>query len=129
MKFEVLDKREEREGMIFKKSVYLAQTRIELSDEEFEALKSMAKTKEWKLYPVGDYPFTSSHSTAVNLDVFYSWAKKGGGVFKHGIRTATPEHRNLMIEERKDVAITVKDVIAARLDALESSDDDESIEL
>ena len=129
MKFEVFNKREEREGMLRKKTVYCARTRIELTDEEFEALASMAKSKEWKLYPLGEYPLTTTQSIDAYLETFYSWTKKQKGVLEHGIRASTPEHRNLMISERKEIAITVKNVIAARLDAMQSTDDDESEEL
>lgn len=129
MKFEVLDKCEEREGLIIKKPVYLATTRIELTDEEFEALAAMATSKEWKLYPVGDWPYTDTTSRDIYLGVFYDWCKKEQGVIAHGVRAATPEHRDMMISDRKEVALTVKNVITARLNALQSSDEDESVEL
>ena len=129
MKLEVLNKAEKREGLLIKKSVYTATTRIEMTDEEFEALESMAKSKEWKLYPVGTYPFTATQNIDAYLETIYAWSKKQRGVINHGLRTATPEHRNMVIEERKEVALTVKAVINARLDALQGSDDDETIEL
>lgn len=129
MKFEVFNKREEREGLVFKKPVYCATTRIELTDEEFEALASMAKSKEWKMYPVGNYPVNETRSVEMRLEVFYAWCKKEQGVLEMGVRTNTPEHRKLMIEEVKEVASTVKNVLTARLDAMQGSDDDESVEL
>lgn len=128
MQFEVTDKREEREGLLIKKPVYLAHIAIRLNDEEFDALSSMAKSKEWKMYPLGEIAWGDGHRRDVSMDMFYGWAKKTHA-FEHRIRTNLPENRELQISELKDVASTLKQVLAARLSALSASDEDETIEI
>lgn len=128
MRFEVTDKREERSGMIIKKPVYLAQAAIHLTDEEFDALKSMASAKEWKMYPLGEIAITDNHRREVSMEMFFGWAKKTK-VFDKGIRTALPEERELQISEMKELASTLKQVLEARLSALQTSDEDVAIEI
>lgn len=128
MRFEVTGKREERSGFIIKKPVYIARAEIHLTDDEFDALKSMASSKQWKLYPLGEINLTDKHRTEVSMDMFYTWAKKTK-VFSKGIRTSLPEERELQITEVKELASTAKQVIEARLTALNSSDEDVAIEI
>ena len=128
MRFEVTDKREEREGLIIKKPVYLARTRIHLTDTEYDALKSMVGSKEWKLYPLGEIQLTDKIRREVSMEMFFSWAKKTK-TFEKAIRTPLPEDRELQISEVKDMASTLKQVLEARLTALEASDEDVEIEI
>ncbi len=128
MRFEVTDKREERRGLVFKKPYYLARATIHLTDEEFEALNSMATSKEWKMYPLGDVPLGDKHRREVTMEMFFSWAKKTG-TFEIGIGSALPEERELGITEVKGVATTLKQVLEARLSALSTSDEDVAVEI
>lgn len=128
MRFEVTDKREERTGLVFKKPVYLARTEIHLTDDEFDALKSMATSKEWKLYPLGEMTITDNHRREVPMEMFYSWAKRTK-TFSKNIRTSLPEGREMQITEAKEVASTLKQVLEARLSALQTTDDDIAIEI
>lgn len=128
MRFEVTDKREERSGMIIKKPVYLARISIHLTDEEFDALKSMAGAKEWKMYPLGEIAIGEKHRREVSMDMFYTWAKKTK-TFETSVRTTLPEERELQISEVKEVASTLKQVLEARLSALQTSDEDVAIEI
>ena len=128
MQFEVIDKREERSGLIIKKPVYLACTRIHLTDEEYDALQSMAGSKEWKMYPLGEMQITDKIRREVSMEMFYGWAKKTK-TFEKGIRTALPEGRELQISEVQDIASTLKQVLEARLTALNASDEDVTIEI
>lgn len=128
MKFEVVGKREERTGMIIKKPVYLAECLIHLTDEEFDALKDMAPTKQWKMYPLGEITIGDRHRTEVSMEMFYSWAKKTK-VFSYKIRTALPEERELQISEVMELASTAKQVLQARISALNTSDEDMAIEI
>lgn len=123
MQFEVTDKREEREGIIFKKPVYLVQANIHLDDAEFEALKSMAKGKEWAEYPLGEIQITEKHRRPVTMKMCFQWAEKTKS-FKKGIRTNLPEDRELQIVEVREIATTLKQVLEARLSALNASDED-----
>lgn len=123
MQFEVTDKREEREGLIFKKPVYLARANIHLNDEEFEALQSMAKAKEWREYPLGEIQVTPKIRQTVTMSMCLAWAKKTK-TFSKGIRTQLPEERELQASEVREVAGNLKQVLEARLSALNASDED-----
>lgn len=123
MQFEVTDKREEREGFILKKPVYLARARIHFNDDEFAALQSMAKSKEWQEYPLGEVQITAKHRTQVTMNMVFSWAKKTR-IFDKGIRTNLPEDREVQIVEVREVATNLKQVLDARLSALNASDED-----
>lgn len=128
MRFEVTGKREERTGFIFKKPIYLASTEIHLTDDEFQALKSMSKTKQWRMYPLGEVTVNDQIRQEFTMDVAFSRAKKTKIITKN-IRTALPEERERQILEMKDVASNLKQVLEARLASLEASDDDFSIEI
>ena len=123
MQFEVTDKREEREGIIFKKPVYLARANIHLNDEEFDALQSMAKSKEWREYPIGEIQVTPKIRQTVTMSMCLAWAKKTK-TFSKGIRTQLPEERELQVSEVREVAGNLKQVLQARLSALSASDED-----
>lgn len=128
MQFEVTDKKETREGLLIKKPVYLAHVAIRLNDEEFEALSSMAKSKEWKMYPLGEIALGDKHRRNVSMEMFFSWAKKSHA-FEIGVRTPLPEDREMQISDLKEVASNLKQVLEARLTALNASDEDETIEI
>ena len=128
MRFEVTNKKEERSGFIIKKPIYLARASIQLNDEEFEALEAMAKTKDWKMYPLGEVPIGDKHRREVTMEMFYSWAKKTKS-FDLNIRTPLPEAREMSISEVKEVASTLKQVLEARLSALSTSDEDIAVEI
>lgn len=123
MQFEVTNKHEDREGLIFKKPVYLAQANIHLNDEEFEALQSMAKTKEWGEYPLGEIQVTPKHRQTVTMSMCLAWAKKTK-TFSKNIRTPLPEDRELQVSEVREVAGNLKQVLEARLSAMNTSDED-----
>jgi len=123
MQFEVTDKCEEREGIIFKKPVYLARANIHLNDEEFDALQSMAKSKEWREYPIGEIQVTPKIRQTVTMSMCLAWAKKTK-TFSKGIRTQLPEERELQVSEVREVAGNLKQVLQARLSALSASDED-----
>lgn len=128
MRFEVTNKKEERSGFIIKKPIYLARASIQLNDEEFEALEAMTKTKDWKMYPLGEVPIGDKHRREVTMEMFYSWAKKTKS-FDLNIRTPLPEAREMSISEVKEVASTLKQVLEARLSALSTSDEDIAVEI
>lgn len=128
MRFEVTDKREERQGLIIKKPFYLARTSIILTDEEYDALASMVKSKDWKMYPLGEIQLTDKIRREVSMEMFFSWAKKTKS-FDKSIRTPLPEARELEITELKDLASTLKQVLEARLSALNTSDEDVAVEI
>ena len=123
MQFEVTNKREEREGLIFKKPVYLARTHIHLSDEEHEVLQNMGKDREWAEYPLGEFQMTPKHRRPFSMSMAQSWSKKTKSI-ELGIRTGLPEDREMQIREARDIATNLKQVLAARLSALNSSDED-----
>lgn len=123
MQFEVINRREEREGFIFKKPVYLAQTNIHLNDDEFEALQSMAKSKEWSAYPLGERQISPKFRQKFTLVACYGLAAKTK-VAKMNIRASLPEERELQISEARDIATNLKQVLEARLSALNASDED-----
>lgn len=128
MQFEVTDKREEREGLLIKKPVYLARAAVRLTDEEFEALESMAKSKEWAMYPLGEVAIGNRHRRNVSMEMFHNWARKTHS-FELNIRSPLPDDREMQISELKDVASNLKQVLEARLTALNASDEDETIEI
>lgn len=128
MKLEVTGKREEKTGFVFKKPIYLARAEIHLTDEEFEALKSMVTSKQWKMYPLGEMTLTDKIRREVSMDMLYTWAKKTK-TFSKGIRTPLPEEREMQIVEVREIASTLKQVLEARLSAMNSSDDDVAIEI
>jgi hypothetical protein len=123
MQFEVTNKHEQREGLIMKKTVYLGRANIHLNDEEFEALQSMAKSKEWAEYPLGDIQVTPKIRQTVTMSMCLAWAKKTKS-FEKGIRTHLPEDRELQIAEVREVATNLKQVLEARVSALNASDED-----
>ena len=124
MKFEVTDKHEKSEGLVFKKTIYYCNIRVELSDEEFEALESMAKDKNWKNYLVGNYMLDPTRDIEMRLETFYNWVKKEKGVWNSSGRSDSPEMRQLKIANVKEIAGTVKDILDTRLSALAQSDED-----
>ncbi|WP_420860326.1 hypothetical protein [Algirhabdus cladophorae] len=128
MRFEVTGKSEERVGFIFKKPIYCARTEIHLTDDEFEALKSMASTKQWRMYPLGEISIGEKIRREFPMEMAYSWAKKTKSI-SNNVRTALPEERELQISEMKELASNLKQVLEARLSSLEASDDDVAIEL
>ena len=71
MKFEVTDKREQSEGLVFKKKIYYCNIRVELNDEEFETLAELAKEKDWQLYELGEWMIDSTRSIDVTIDTFF----------------------------------------------------------
>ena len=128
MRFEVTDKREEKTGFLFKKPIYLARVALHLSEEEFEALKSMASQKDWQMYPLGEMNITKKHRREVTVEMAFSWAKKTR-IFSKAIRTPLPEDRELQIDEFKEIGANLKQVIEARVNALSASDEDVVVEL
>lgn len=128
MQFEVTNKHEERTGLIVKKPIYLARVSIHLTDDEFDALQSMAKTPDWKLYPLGEITVGQKFRQEVTMEMFYSWAKKTK-TFANNVRTTLPEDRELQIVEMQELASTLKQVLEARLSALQATDDDIAIEI
>ncbi|MEJ8563290.1 hypothetical protein QTO30_20105 [Yoonia sp. GPGPB17] len=128
MRFEVTEKREERVGFIFKKPSYAARTDIHLTDDEYDALQSMAVTKQWMHYPLGEISMTVKHRKEFTMEMASAWSKKTKSI-KKNIRTELPEERELQISEMKDLATNLKQVLEARLSSLQSSDDDVAIEL
>lgn len=128
MQFEVTDKQEKREGLILKKSIYTARANIHLNDEEFEALQSMGKDKQWAEYPLGEVMITEKHRRPFTMSMAQSWSKKTKSI-SMGIRTPLPEDRELQISQVREVASNLKQVIEARLSALNTSDEDVMEEL
>lgn len=128
MKFEVTDRREEKKGLIFKKSAYVATTSIHLETDEFEALKALASEKEWKHFPLGTIRLNDKFTRDMTIDSFYLWAKKTGRFEKH-ITTSLPEEREAQIHEMQELAKAVKEIISTRMAALNTTDEDVSIEL
>ncbi|MEO1703708.1 MAG: hypothetical protein AAFR71_16805 [Pseudomonadota bacterium] len=128
MQFEVTNRREEKEGMIFKKTIFKASVAIHLDTDEFEAIKAMAKEKTWRDYPLGTIDFTNKIKHEMTVAGFYEGVKKKGR-YESGIRADMPEEREFKINQFQDVARAAKDVIATRLSALSASDEDVSIEI
>lgn len=129
MKFEVNDKREQKEGLVFKKSVYYANIRVELNDEEFETLTAMANEKDWKEYPIGTMELNDKHSLDMTMSTFYGYVKRDQGVWETSGRANSPELREYKINQIKEIATTVKAVLETRMSALAQSDEDVSVEL
>ena len=129
MKFEVTDKREQSEGLVFKKSVYYCNIRVELSDEEFETLAELAKEKDWQLYALGEWMLDSTRSIDVTISTFYGYVKKTKGVWETSGRAESPEMRELKISNIKELASKAKEIIEIRLSALNQSDEDVAEEL
>lgn len=123
MQFEVTDKREEREGLILKKTIYKATANIHFNDEEYETLKSMATSKEWRDYPLGEFQLGEKIRRPATMIFVFNDAKKTK-TFRNPIRTALPEERELFISEIREIATNLKQVLAARLSALNASDED-----
>ena len=123
MQFEVTNKQEKREGLILKKTAYVADANIHLTDEEFDVLQSMAKSKEWVEYELGVIQVTPKHRRPVTMGMCLAWAKKTKS-FEKGIFTYLPEERELQIAEVREVATNLKQVLEARLSALSASDED-----
>ena len=123
MQFEVINKREEREGFIIKKAVYLARANIHLNDEEHEVLQQMGKDKESAEYPLGEWQLTPKHRRPFSMAMAQSWSKKNKSIGL-GIRTKLPEEREMQIREARDIATNLKQVLEARLSALNTSDED-----
>lgn len=123
MQFEVTGKREEREGFIIKKPVYLARANIHFNDEEYEVLQKMGKDKEWAEYPLGEWQMTPKHRRPFSMSMAQSWSKKTKSI-EFGVRTGLPEEREMQIREARDIATNLKQVLAARLSALNASDED-----
>ena len=88
----------------------------------------MASSKQWKLYPLGEIMIGNMPGKEVSMEMFYSWAKKTK-TFSTNIRTPLPEERELQISQVQELASTAKQVLQARISALETSDDDMSIEI
>lgn len=128
MRFEVTDKKEDRRGFIFKKPFYLARTSIISTDEEYDALASMAKTKDWKMYPLGEIQINEKIRKEITMEIFFSWAKKTKS-FDKSIGSPLPEARELEISEMRNLASTLKQVLEARLSALSASDEDLAVEI
>ncbi len=123
MQFEVTGKREEREGFIIKKPVYLARANIHFNDEEYEVLQKMGKDKEWAEYPLGEWQMTPKHRRPFSMSMAQSWSKKTKSI-EFGIRTGLPEEREMQIREARDIATNLKQVLEARMSALNASDED-----
>lgn len=123
MQFEVTNKQEKREGLIFKKTAYVADANIHLTDAEFDALQSMAKSKEWVEYELGEIQITPKHRRPVTMGMCFGWVKKTKS-FNKGIYTHLPEERELQIAEIREIATNLKQVLEARLSALSASDED-----
>ncbi len=124
MKFEVTDKREQSEGLVFKKKIYYCNIRVELNDEEFETLAELAKEKDWQLYELGEWMIDSTRSIDVTIDTFFNYVKKSKGVWETSGRSESPEMRELKISNVKELASKAKEIIEIRLSALNQSDED-----
>ena len=124
MKFEVTDKREQSEGLVFKKKIYYCNIRVELNDEEFETLSELAKEKDWQLYELGEWMIDSTRSIDVTIDTFFNYVKKSKGVWETSGRSESPEMRELKISNVKELASKAKEIIEIRLSALNQSDED-----
>ena len=129
MKFEVTDKHEQSEGIVFKKPMYYCNIRVELSDEEFETLKTLTNDKDWRYYPVGEWIIDGKTSIDVNISDFYSYVKKTKGVWETSGRAVSPELRDLKVRSIKELATKAKEIIHIRLSALNQSDEDIAEEL
>lgn len=123
MQFEVTNKSEKREGFILKKSIYLATANVHLNEEEYEVLQNMGKDKEWAEYPLGEWQITPKHRRPFSMSMAQSWSKKTKTI-RFGIRTGLPEEREMQIREARDIASNLKQVLEARLSALNASDED-----
>lgn len=123
MQFEVTNKVEKREGLIMKKPVYYARAKIHLDDEEHDILQNMGKDKQWSEYPLGEVMITEKHRRPFTMGMAQSWAKKTKTI-ELGIRTGLPEDREIQISEVREVATNLKQVIEARMSALNASDED-----
>ncbi len=129
MKFEVTDKREQNEGLVFKKPVYNCNIRVELNDEEFEALQSLTKDKNWRDYSVGELDTGGSRNVNMTINIFYGFVQKSKGVWETSGRSESPEMRELRINNIKEIASKAKEIIEIRLSALNQSDEDIAEEL
>ncbi|MBZ0130802.1 MAG: hypothetical protein K8F59_17025 [Rhodobacteraceae bacterium] len=129
MKFEVRNKREQREGLVFKSTVYYCNVRIELTDDELEALAALAKTRDWKDVPIGQIKINETHDSTVTVASFYGTCKKGKGVWERGIRALSPEDSVLQIEAIKDIAKLAKEAISNRQFALNATMEETSEEI
>ncbi len=124
MKFEVTDKREQSEGLVFKKKIYYCNIRVELSDEEFETLHNLTKDKNWRDYSIGELDTGGPRNINMTINIFYGSVQKSKGVWETSGRSESPEMRELRISNIKELASKAKEIIEIRLSALNQSDED-----
>ena len=130
MKFEVTDKREQREGLISKKTVYYCSARCELTDEEFAAIEEMAGIEEWAEQEIGLILSDGKHRITQTIRSWYDLhLKKTHGVWENGIRAKSMEEREFKISDMQDTARRAKELIEARMAFVANANDDVSIEI
>lgn len=123
MKFQVTDKREAKEGLIMKKSIFLGNVKVEFEEDEKITLLEMAKEKDWKMYPVGVWPLPGNRSIDLTVKSIADAVKKQG-FWDSNLRCVSVEEREHNIQTLKEMALKTKAVIYSRIDAMSSGDDD-----
>lgn len=113
MKFEVVDRKEVKDGFIRKKPKFLCSVKLDFDDDEMATLTEMCKSESYALYDVGEVD--------TNVDINGGWeyklggiqksAAKNAGIYEIGIRMNTAEAREVTVNELKVVAKAVKDRI------------------
>jgi hypothetical protein len=129
MKFEVTDKRTEKEGLVFKKEVYKATLSVELTQEEQQALDELADSDEWVGADLGEVVVNQKVRFPTTLGHFRNHIAKGNGAWEQNIRAASADFRAFQIDEFKGMASRAKELIDARLQGLSVGDEDISVEL
>lgn len=123
MQFQVTDKREAKEGLIMKKSIFLGNVKVEFEDDEKSVLLEMAKEKDWKMYPVGIWPLPKNREIELTVSSIADSVKKSG-YWDTNLRCESVEEREYNIETLKEMALKTKSVIYSRINAMSVGDDD-----
>ena len=129
MKFEVTDKRTEKEGLIFKEEMYKATLYVELTQEEQQALDELADSDEWIEADLGQLVVNRKVRFPKTIGYFRNHIAEGNGVWEENIRADSADFRAYQIDEFKGMASRAKELIDARLNGLIVGDEDISVEL
>jgi len=129
MKFEHTNKKEQREGLIFKKTIYYSKARIIAEPDEMAILSEMANSRDYKLYPIGEAEIIEGKSREWFFYELVGDMKKGGGTFERGIRSSSPEFREYNAGQYRDMALKLKEFTEVRQGALMAAEEDQSEEL
>lgn len=129
MKFEITDKRKEREGLVLKKDVFLARVTVELTDEEQQALDELVESDEWKDAELGTLVANRKATFDITVKWFQESCEEGGGAWEVKFRADSADFRSHQIEQFKAIATRAKNLIDARLGGLSLGDEDVSMEL